>query len=111
MPQLRSSSLIYLGQLADDNCKIYLDKNNLVSTKNDNIVLTGQRNSIDGLWNIPVQKSTTTKYNYPVPTSHPSLYLSRTSPQPSSSAAAQYSQHAFQKNNKNTTNLDILILQ
>lgn len=84
MLQLKSSSLISLGQLADDDCKIFLDKKQLLALKNNNIILKGWRNSIDGLWDIPVHKSTITPNNYTLPTIHPALYSSRLPTQTSS---------------------------
>lgn len=51
-PNLTNSSLISLGQLADDNCHIYLNKSHLYVIKNHEIILTGNRNLRDGLWDI-----------------------------------------------------------
>ena len=57
LPKLRSSSLVSLGQLCDDNCTIVLDKTKLVAIKNDEIILRERRNNLDGLWDIPIGKT------------------------------------------------------
>ena len=44
LPKLKSSSLISLGQLCDDNCTVILDKKKLQVFKNNEVVLEGQRN-------------------------------------------------------------------
>ena len=54
LPQLKSSSLISLGQLCDDDCKVHLDKKTLKVIKNNKLILDGQRNQSDGLWDIPI---------------------------------------------------------
>ena len=69
LPNLRSASLLSMGQLCDDNCVVTLDKQNMFVTKNNEIVLRGKRNKFDGLWdvqlsteplkaNVIIQKST-----------------------------------------------------
>ena len=57
LPKLHSASLIFLGQLCDDNCNITLDKKYLKVYKNDTQIIKGYRNIHDGLWDIhiPVQ--------------------------------------------------------
>ena len=77
LPQLKSSSLISLGQLADDGCTIVLDYKKLTGIKKNEIVLEGVRNSSDGLWDIPVHKQLLTANNFAIPTTHPGLYKSR----------------------------------
>ena len=57
MPKLKSSSLISLRQLADDNCTILLDREKIIAVKEDQIVLQGFRNKLDGLWDIPSYES------------------------------------------------------
>jgi hypothetical protein len=65
LPNLHNSSLISLGQLADDNCIPVLSKNEINIYKNtnnnkhhtnklNNKVLSGPRNKVDGLWDINV---------------------------------------------------------
>ena len=51
-PHLSSASLLSLGQLCDDDCKIYLNKTSMKVYKDDKIVLTGTRNLTDGLWDV-----------------------------------------------------------
>ena len=45
LPQLKSSSLISLGQLCDDNCDINLNKTTLKVIKNNKVIMRGIRNS------------------------------------------------------------------
>lgn len=52
--EIGTNSLISLGQLCDDNCKIQLDRHSLIVTKNNKIILTGYRNFNDGLYDIPL---------------------------------------------------------
>ena len=49
---LRNASLIFLGQLCDDDCKVYLDKRKLIVYKNNKKILHGSRNYSDGLWDV-----------------------------------------------------------
>ena len=58
LKDLHSSSLISLGQLSDDRCTTHLDDENLIVTKNNNVVLTGTRNHSDGLYDIPIYSNT-----------------------------------------------------
>ena len=71
LPHLKSSSLISLGQLCDDNCQILLTKKNLFAMKNEKLILQGYRNYSDGLWDIPVHNLKPLKANviYPTPRS------------------------------------------
>ena len=48
LPDLKSASLIYLGQLYDDECQILLHKIILYIIKNK-MMLQGHRNNKDGL--------------------------------------------------------------
>ena len=54
LPKLQSSSLISLGQLCDDNCNVHLDKKELKVYKEEELVMKGYRNPVDGLWDIPI---------------------------------------------------------
>lgn len=56
-PHLSSASLLSLGQLCNNNCKIYLDKHSMQVYKNDKIILTGKRNFRDGLWDVSLTSS------------------------------------------------------
>ena len=83
LPNLHSSSLISLGQLCDDNCKVTLDKKELNVFKENTVVMRGFRNTKDGLWDIPIVKNIHPN-NFIMPPIHPSIY-NRISP-PSKSA-------------------------
>ena len=70
---LTNSSLISIGQLCDDGCVAVFDKKMLHVFKKGDVVLTGTRNSYDGLWDITITKNTgrseipptTTEYKKP----------------------------------------------
>ena len=62
LPQL-GTSLISLGQLADDGCVIMLNKAKLCVFKNYKLLLTGTRNLRDGLWDIPLLPHTPQQYH------------------------------------------------
>ena len=49
LPCLKSSSLISLGQLCDDDCKILLDKKSLFVVKDKELIMEGYRNIHDSL--------------------------------------------------------------
>ena len=79
LKNLTSSSLISLGQICDDNCTIILNKKNLVAIKSKNInttyrkkdiLLQGERNLQDGLWDIPIQKRKLDTNNFISPPLH-----------------------------------------
>ena len=55
LPALKSSSLISLGQLCDNDCTVILDKNKMLAIKKNEVILRGCRNYLDGLWNIPIE--------------------------------------------------------
>ena len=54
-PQLQSANLISIGQLCDDNCTVTFTKHNVNVTKNQQSIITGQRNHENGMWVIPLQ--------------------------------------------------------
>ena len=58
-PQLKSDSLLSIGQLCDDGCTAVFDKENLNIYKQNELVLKGNRNKQDGLWDVhfPVLKA------------------------------------------------------
>ena len=64
LPNLKSASLIALGQLCDDDCKVILSKDSLNVVKNNKIILTGHRNRRDDLWDIPITKTTLSEDKY-----------------------------------------------
>ena len=62
---LASASLLSIGQLCDDGCEVTLTEHKMVVRKNNDVILTGQRNYIDGLWDVELditlpQQNTTT---------------------------------------------------
>ena len=63
---LHTTSIISLGQFCDHSCKVVLDKNNGFVVKDNQIIITGMRNTTDGLWDIPISQHT------PIPTQIPS---------------------------------------
>ena len=76
LPQLRSSSLLSLGQLCDDGCDVILNKTNLYAVKDKELIIQGVRNKTDGLWDIPVTKRQVQQDNFIPPSSHAALYTS-----------------------------------
>ena len=77
LPELKSSSLISMGQLCDDNCLVILSKKKLTVLKDNKMVLEGTRNKKDDLWDIPIYKTTITESNYEEPKTHLGMYLSQ----------------------------------
>lgn len=71
LPKLKISSLMSLGQLCDDGCKIILDKKKLHVIKDNHAVLERQRIYQDGLLDTPIPKS------YAMPPTHPGMHESR----------------------------------
>ena len=57
LPELSNTSLISLGQLADDGCLILLNNKFLKVFKNFELIFQGFRNKTDGLWDIPIPQS------------------------------------------------------
>ena len=47
-------SIISLEQLCDDGCTATLDKKLIRFVKGTRLVLSGKRNQMDGLWDIPL---------------------------------------------------------
>ena len=80
LPNLKSASLIALGQLCDDGCKVVLTPDRLDVVKNKKIILTGHRNRHDDLWDIPITKTTLSHNNYLAPQTHSSLHLKQNRP-------------------------------
>ena len=79
IPGLKSASLISLGQIVDDGCTILLDEKTLLAFKNKQLVMQGNRNNKDGLWDIPIFKRKFSPQNYILPKIHADMYPSRTS--------------------------------
>ena len=83
LPSLKSSSLISLGQLCDDDCSVLLDKKKLYVKKNNSMVLEGNRNMKDGLWDIPIPyydvgKRALQTDNYIHTPTHAAMYTTKT---------------------------------
>ena len=74
LPKLTSSSVISMGQLCDDDCKILLNKTTMIAITNNKIILYGTRSPNDKLWDIPIQKRGLTNNNYTMPPIHPAIY-------------------------------------
>ena len=49
----------------------------MLSIKEKQIILEGNRNDSDCLWDIPIYKTDIQKDSYPTPDIHPSIYASR----------------------------------
>ena len=76
LSDLKSSSFISIGQLADDGCQTTIDKEKLTIKKNDEVILTGIRNTYDDLYDIPIYRThpnpkySITKNNFVMPDTH-----------------------------------------
>lgn len=57
-PGITNSSLISIGQLCDDNYVAVLDKQTIHIFKDKQVILTGSRNPLDGLWDIKLPSPT-----------------------------------------------------
>ena len=57
LPQLKSASLISLGQLCDDQCIVLLNKKKILVCKNNKEIINGHRNPNNGLWDIPIRSN------------------------------------------------------
>jgi hypothetical protein len=51
---LKSGSLISIGQLCDDDCVALFTKYNVNIFKNGQVIITGERNDTNGLWTVPL---------------------------------------------------------
>jgi hypothetical protein len=51
---LKSGSFISIGQLCDDECVALFTKYNVKIYKNGQVIIVGERNATNGLWNIPL---------------------------------------------------------
>ena len=60
LDNLHSASLVSVGQLCDDDCKVQFSKEHVKVYKNKEVILTGNRNAEDGLWDIPLTKNNPT---------------------------------------------------
>ena len=89
LPKLESSSLISLGQLCDDDCKVELDKKNLNVFKKENLIMKGHRNKSDGLWDTPITRPIITN-NAILPAPDPGIYKTRTCVQKNSKTSKNF---------------------
>ena len=64
LPNLKSASLISIGKLCDDGCKVNFDEHGMDVIKNNKVIMHGTRNKRDGLYDIPIQKTTLQSNNY-----------------------------------------------
>ena len=75
LPELRSSSHLSLGQLCDDDFDILLNKKKMYVIKEDELILQGTRNKLNGLWNIPVYKTKINDDNFKTSITNAALYI------------------------------------
>ena len=82
LTNLKSSSLISMGQLCDDGCVILLTEDKLRVLKNNKLILNGTRNGQDDLWDIPIRKTSMSPQNYTLPPTHSDIYTDITNSVP-----------------------------
>ena len=80
-PHLTNESLISVGQLCDDGCIVFFTQNHFYVTKNDQLIIKGNRNPSDGLWDFnktinPLQNNTN-NVNYIITKNKTKLDLAR----------------------------------
>ena len=63
LSDLKYENLISLGQLDDDGCTFHGDAISLEIEKDSSLILTGKRNHIDGIYDIPIYKDGITANN------------------------------------------------
>ena len=54
LPQLKSASLLSIGQLYDTDCTAYFNKKHVYMSKNKTIILQGSRDNTNVMWKIPI---------------------------------------------------------
>ena len=74
-PELRSSSVLSLVQLCNDDCDIVLNKKKKNFRKENELILQGTRYKLDGLWDIPVYKKKTSDTNFKTPIKNGTLHI------------------------------------
>ena len=67
-----------MGQLCDDNYTAVSNNNKLYATKEDEVLLQGNRNFAGGLWDIHIQKIRLQEENYDAPEKHGYIYTTQT---------------------------------
>ena len=75
LPNLTSSSLVALGPLCDDGCTLILTDKTLTAVKDNDVILRGLWNCLDGLWDIPLYPHTKCMDNVNLPPLHSGLYV------------------------------------
>ena len=82
LPLLKSSSLISIGKLCNDNCDVTFNKQSMFVNKNDNTIMVGKRNFSDDLWDtqLPVHKMALHADNYIPPSDYSTLYHKSVTP-------------------------------
>jgi len=60
VPGLSNSSLFSIGQACDEGCYAIFSATHLKIIRDNKVLITGYRNAIDGLWDIPFTPTTTT---------------------------------------------------
>ena len=79
----------------------FLDKTKLFAIKENEIVLQGDRNMSDGLWDILVYKRLLSENNWITPPLHPALYPLRENSKPTcNSAFSQQQQFLYLQENR-----------
>ena len=68
VPGLTNESLLSIGQLCDNGCLALFDRYKLYIFKNGKIILSGNRNLTDGLWDVPFKNNHIDNINYIVTT-------------------------------------------
>ena len=64
VPGLSNSSLFSIGQVCDEGCYAIFSASHLQIIRDGKIVLTGYRNKMDGLWDIPLTTNTKQDHRY-----------------------------------------------
>ena len=67
-PQLTNESLISVGQLCDDNCKVLFDKSSVKVIKNNKTILSGSRSCKDKLYDLKIPNHNIKNNNNLMPT-------------------------------------------
>ena len=71
---LCSASLIALGPLCNDGSTVVITKKDPVAINDNKVVLQGQINRQDDLWDIPLQANKQCQENCTIPLTHPAIY-------------------------------------
>ena len=58
MPKLTNESLISIGHFCDNDCEVLFKRFECIISHNNQQILQGIRNHIDGLWDLPLRNKT-----------------------------------------------------